>query len=137
MQQIFEFGGTFDYGESYLEYIIWDSEVIRLHAIQYDAAGAVIWHSGNSPGYWNVVGWGPNSRLLVHVTGLLVCLYVKLFRSSIFNSVAFRSSMYSTVLDFELADENVTRELRVFIGGNVQGYSFRPPKKYKPTEQGF
>ena len=39
------------------------------------------------------------------------------------------------VLDIELADENVIKELGVFIDAKVQGDSFRPPKKYKPTKQ--
>ena len=44
--------------------------------------------------------------------------------------------MSCTVLDIELADKNVIKELRVFTDGKVQGYSFRP-KKYKPTKQAF
>ena len=43
--------------------------------------------------------------------------------------------MFWTVLDIELADKNVIKELGVFVDGKVQGYSFRPPKKYKPTKQ--
>ena len=31
----------------------------------------------------------------------------------------------------------VTTELRVFIDGKDQGYSFRTPKKYKPAKQAF
>ena len=43
--------------------------------------------------------------------------------------------MSRIVLDIELADINVFKELVVFIDGNVQGYSFGPPRKYKPTKQ--
>ena len=71
------------------------------------------------------------------MTGLLFCLYVELFRPSIFNSVDFWSSMSCIVLDIELTDKNVIMELGVFTDGKVQGYSFRPPKKYKPTKQAF
>ena len=42
--------------------------------------------------------------------------------------------MSCIVLDFELADINVIKELGVFIGRKVQGYSFRPPRNYKPTK---
>ena len=42
--------------------------------------------------------------------------------------------MSCIVLVFELADKNVMEELGVFIDGKVQGYSFRPLKKYKPTK---
>ena len=45
--------------------------------------------------------------------------------------------MSCIVLDIQLADKNVIKELGVFIDSKVQGYSFRPPKKYKPTRQAF
>ena len=45
--------------------------------------------------------------------------------------------MSCIVLDIELADKNVFKELGVFIDSKVQGYSFRPPKKYKPKKQAF
>ena len=37
----------------------------------------------------------------------------------------------------EFSDINVIRELGVFIDGKVQGYSLRPPKKYKPKKRVF
>ena len=37
----------------------------------------------------------------------------------------------SVLVDFEPADINVIDELGVFFDQNVQGYSFRRPKKYK------
>ena len=45
--------------------------------------------------------------------------------------------MFCVALDIELADRNVFRELGVFNSDKVQGYSFRPPKKYKPTKRAF
>ena len=84
-----------------------------------------------------MIGRGPNSCLFGHKTGLFFCLYVKLFLPSIFNSVDFLSSMSCIVLDIEPAAKNVVKELGVFIDGKVQGYSFRPPKNYKPTRQAF
>ena len=63
------------------------------------------------------------------------CLHVKLFLLSIFESVVFGSSMSCIVLDIELAEKDVKKELGVFIDGSVKGHSFRPPKKYKPTKQ--
>ena len=78
-----------------------------------------------------MIGRGPNSCLLGHVTGLLFCFYVQLFLPSIFNSVDFRSSMSCIVIDFELTDKNFIKKLGVFIEGKIQGYSFCPPKKYK------
>ena len=41
------------------------------------------------PGYCYMIRGGPNSFLLGHVTGLLFCLYVKIFLPSNFNSVDF------------------------------------------------
>ena len=89
MDQKYKFGGTIGYKNSYLEYIFCHSKVFRLHAILHDAAGAVRAHSGKGPGYCNLIGRGPNSCLLGHVTGLLFCLYVKIFLPSIFTSVDF------------------------------------------------
>ena len=49
---------------------------------------------------------GAISCLLGHGTGLLFCIYLKFFRSSIFNSVDVWSSMSCFVVDIELADIN-------------------------------
>ena len=46
-------------------------------------------HSGKGPGYCYMIGRGPNSCLLGHMTGLLFCLCVKIFLPSFFNSVDF------------------------------------------------
>ena len=89
MEQKFEFGGTISYGDSYLDCVFRYSKVFRLHARLHDAAGAVRVHSGKGPGDCYMIGRGPNSCLLGHVTGLLFCLYVKIFLPSIFNSLDF------------------------------------------------
>ena len=89
VDQKVKFGGTIGYGESYLEFSFRHFKEFRLHAILHDAAGAVRSHSGKGPGYCYMVGRGPNSCLLGHVTGLFFCLYVKLFLPSFFNSVDF------------------------------------------------
>ena len=89
MDQKFKFGGLIGYENSYLDSLFRYSKVFRLHAILHDAAGAVRSHTGKGPGCCYMIGRGPNSCLLGHVTGLLFCLYVKLFLSSIFNSVDF------------------------------------------------
>ena len=89
MDQKFKFGGLIGYGNSCLDSLFRYSKVFRLHAKLHDAAGVVRSHSGKGPGYCYVIGRGPNSCLPCHVTGLLFCLYVKLFLPSIFNSVNF------------------------------------------------
>ena len=45
--------------------------------------------------------------------------------------------MSCIVPGIQMADINVIKELGVFIDDKAQGYSFRPPKKYKPTKQSF
>ena len=82
-----------------------------------------------------MIGRGPNSCLLGHVTGLFFCPYVKNFLPSIYNSVDFLSSISCIILDIELADKNVIKELGVFIDGSLQGFSFCPPKAFKPNKQ--
>ena len=89
MNKKFKFGGLIGYGSSYLDSVFCYSKVFRLNAILHDAAGAVRSHTGKGPGYRYMVGRGPNSCLLGHVTGLLFCLSVKIFLPSIFNSVDF------------------------------------------------
>ena len=89
MDQEFPFGGMIGYGYSHLDKIFRFSKVFRLHATLHDAAGAVSLHNGRGPGYCYMIGRGPNSCLLGHVTGLLYCLYLKVFIPSIFNLVDF------------------------------------------------
>ena len=87
MDQKYKFGGTIGYGDSYLEFLFRHFKVIRLHTILPDAAGAMRAYSGKGLGYCYRNGRGPNSCLLGHVTGLLLCLYVLIFLPSIFIDV--------------------------------------------------
>ena len=135
MDQKFNFGGLIGYGISHLDFVFRYSKVFRLHAILHDAAGAVRSHSGKGPGYYYMIGRGPKFCLLGHVRGLLFCLYVKLFLPSIFNSVDFWSSMSLILLDIELTEKNIKKELGLFIDGSLQKFSFCPPKTFKPNKQ--
>ena len=83
MDQKVKFGGTIGYGDSYLDSVFRYSKVFGLHAKLHDAAGAVRTHSGKGPGYCYMIGRGPNSCLLGHETGLIFCLYIKIFLPSI------------------------------------------------------
>ena len=89
MYQNFKFGGLIGYGISYLDSVFRYSKVFRLHTKLHGAAGAVRTHSGKGPGYCYMINRGPNFCLLGHVTGLIICLYVKIFLPSNFNSVDF------------------------------------------------
>ena len=83
MDQKFPFGGLIGYENSCLDSVFRYSKVFRLHAILHDAAVVVRAHSKKRPGCCYMIGRGPNSCLLGHVTGLLFCLYVKIFLPSI------------------------------------------------------
>ena len=111
------------------------SKYLQLHAILHDAAGAVWKHIGEGPGYCHMIRRGPKSCLFGHVTGLLFCLYVKLFLPSIFNSIDFWSSMSLIVLDIEVTKKNMNKELGLYIDGSLQVFSFCPPKTFKPNKQ--
>ena len=130
-----KFGGTIGCGNSYLELLFRHFKIFRLHAILHDAAGAVRAHSGKGWGYCYMFGRGPNPCLLSHVTGLIFCLYVKLFLPSIFNSVDFWNSMSLIVLYIELTEKNINKELGLFIDGSLQGFSFCPPKIFKSNKE--
>ena len=82
-----------------------------------------------------MIGRDPNSCLFGHVTGLHFFLYVKVFLPRIFNSVDFWSSMTLIVLDIELTEKNIIKELGRSIDGSLQGFSFCPPKTFKPNKQ--
>ena len=111
MERKFKFGRLIGYGNSYLDSLFPCSKVFRLHAILHDAAGALRSHNGKGPGYCYMIGRGPNSCLLGHVTGLPFCLHVKIFLSSIFNSVDFWNSMNLIVLNIELTAKNIINDL--------------------------
>ena len=89
MDQKYKFDGTIGYGDSYSNSVFGYYKVFRQHAMIHDAAGAVRLQTGKGAGYYYMIGRGPNCCLLGHVTGLLFCLYVKIFLPSIFNLVDF------------------------------------------------
>ena len=74
-----------------------------------------------------------NPCLLGHVTGLLLCLYLKIFLFSILPSIDIWSNLVCVLLDIGFADKNVKN----FFNRKLQAYPFRPRKKYKPTKQEF
>ena len=89
LDQKFPLVGLIEYGIFYLESIFRYSKVFRVHAILHDAAGAVRLQNGKGSCYCYMIGRGPNCCLLGHVTGLVFCLYVKVFLPSSFNLFDF------------------------------------------------
>ena len=67
--------------------------------------------------------------------GLLFCLHVKIFLTSIFNSVDFWNCMSFFVQDIKLTGKNIIKELGLYIDGSLQGFSFSPPKTCIPNKQ--
>ena len=43
--------------------------------------------------------------------------------------------MSCIVLDIELTEKNIIKELGLYIDGSVQGFSFCPPKSFTPNKQ--
>ena len=43
--------------------------------------------------------------------------------------------MSCIVLDIELTEKNIIKELRIYIDSSVQGFSFCPPKSFKRNKQ--
>ena len=115
MDQYVLHGGKVGYGDSYLDSVFRYSKVFRLHALLHNAAGAVRLKTGKRPGYCYVFGRSPNGCLLDHVIWLLFCLYVKIFLSPILNLVDFWNSMSLIVLDIELTEKNIFKELGFFL----------------------
>ena len=85
MEQKLKYGGTIGYRDSHLEFVFRHFKIFRLHELLHDIAGTVRAHSGKGLRYCYMIGPGPKSCLLGHVTGLLFCLCVKIFQPSIFN----------------------------------------------------
>ena len=71
MDQKVEFGGTIGYGDQYSQFLFRHFKVFRLNANLHGTAGAVRALSGKGPGYCYMIGRGPKSFFLGHVTGLL------------------------------------------------------------------
>ena len=64
MDRKIKFGGLIGYGNSCLDSVFPYSKKFRLHAVLNDAAGAVRAQSGKGPGYFYLIGRGPNSCLV-------------------------------------------------------------------------
>ena len=77
----------------------------------------------------------PNCCFLGHVTRLLFCLYVKKLLPFLFNWIDFWLSMFLIVLDIELTERNIFKELGLFIDCSLHRFSFCPPETFKLDKQ--
>lgn len=85
IDEIADSGGLIGIGNSRLEKYMRQWKTIRIHAILHDAAGFIRDYSGQGPGYIYTLSSAINSCFLGHVTGLIFCCYLKIFKSSIYH----------------------------------------------------
>ena len=71
--------------------------------------------NGKGPSYCHMTGRGLNCCLLGHVTGLLFCLYVKIILPSFFNLIDIWINISLIVLDVELTEKNIIKDLGLFL----------------------
>ncbi len=81
------FGGIIGCGNSNLEKIFRYSKIFRLHAILHDASGFIKREFNKGPGYCYAFKCPINCCLLGHVTGIAFCLYLKFFKSTLYNNL--------------------------------------------------
>ena len=82
MDQNFPFGGVIGRGNSCIR--CFNSKIFRLHAILHDATGSVKSTTHKGPGYCCILPRFPSSCFLGHMIGLLSCLYINVFASTVY-----------------------------------------------------
>ena len=60
------------------------SKILRLHAILHDASGFIYEIYNQGPGYSYMLPWKSSNCFSGHLSGILFCLYIKVFHPSIF-----------------------------------------------------
>lgn len=80
------YGGLIGIENSSLDKYLKSSKVLRLHAILHDAAGFVKERNDSGPGYcYNMTSCPINCCFFGHVTGIIFCTFVKVFKSELFS----------------------------------------------------
>ena len=78
------YGGLIGIDNSSLDKYLKVSKILRLHAILHDA-GAFIYEIYNQgPGYFYMLAWKNSNCFRGNLSGILFCLYIKIFCTSIF-----------------------------------------------------
>ena len=91
INQKFPHGGLIGYGNSFLNFFFARLKVFRLHAILLDSAGAVKATTNKGPRYCYMIPIFPSSCFLGHLTGLIFCVFIKLYYNHIFKMPDFYS----------------------------------------------
>ena len=60
-------------------------KVFRLHAVLHDAGGFIYERYNQGPGYSYMLPWKSSNCFSGHLSGILFCLYIKVFHSSVFH----------------------------------------------------
>lgn len=82
-----EYGGIIGIGDSCLDYFFKGSKLLRLHAILHDAHGFMKCEYGTGPGYVYAFPFPVSNCLLGHLSGLLFCIRLKIFRNSVYRAI--------------------------------------------------
>ena len=77
IDQKFPHSGLIGYGNSIMDFFLASSEVIRLHAILKDSAGAAEATTHQGAGYYYILPQIPSSCLLVLIIGPSFCIFKK------------------------------------------------------------
>lgn len=89
VNELTPYGGLIGCDDSRLENYLNFSKIFRLHAVLHDAAGFMFEYNQSGPGYCYVLNLRRlNWCVIGHFTGLLYCLYKKLFSQSYYSLLA-------------------------------------------------
>ena len=81
------YGGLIGIDISSLDKYLKVSKILRLHAILHDAGGFIYEMYNQGPGYCYMLPWKSSNCFSGHLSGILFCLYIKIFHPSIFQSL--------------------------------------------------
>ena len=79
------YGGIIGIDNSSVDKYLEISKVLRLHAILHDAGGFIYEIYNQGPGYSYMLPWKSSNCFSGHLSGILFCLYIKVFHPSIFH----------------------------------------------------
>ena len=79
------YGGLIGIDNSSLDHQLKSFKVLRLHAVLHDAGVFIYERYKQGPGYSYMLPWKSSNCFSGHLSGILFCLYIKIFHPSIFH----------------------------------------------------
>ena len=79
------YGGIIGIDKSSVDKYLRISKHLRLHAILHNAGGIIYERYKQGPGYSCMLPWKSSNFFSGHLSGILFCLYLKVFHPSIFH----------------------------------------------------